>query len=155
MFIIRTTLRFFESGFFLAGLTGISTFSAEAQSKPNVILIITDDQGYGDFGFTGNPHVKTPVLDNFARQSIRFSNFYVCPVSAPTRAGLMSGRYSLRTGVRDTYNGGAMMASSEVTIAEILKEAGYTAAISTLCCGITVNNRDTMGTAQIFLPVKR
>jgi arylsulfatase A-like enzyme len=92
---------------------------------PNVILIITDDQGYGDFGYTGNTHVKTPVLDNLARQSIRFSNFYVCPVSAPTRAGLMTGRYSLRTGVRDTYNGGAMMASSEVTIAEILKAAGY------------------------------
>lgn len=125
MFITRTNLQFLESGFFLAGLIAISIFSAEAQSKPNVILIITDDQGYGDLGFTGNPHVKTPVLDNLARQSIRFNNFYVCPVSAPTRAALMTGRYSLRTGVRDTYNGGAMMASSEVTVAEILKTAGY------------------------------
>ena len=96
------------------------------ESRPNVILIITDDQGYGDLGITGNPHVKTPVIDKFARESIRFNDFYVSPVCAPTRSSLMTGRYSLRTGVRDTYNGGATMASSEITIAEMLKEAGYT-----------------------------
>jgi arylsulfatase len=76
---------------------------------PNVVFIITDDQGFGDLGFSGNPNVKTPVIDNLARQSVRLNNFYVCPVSAPTRSGLMTGRYSLRTGVRDTYNGGAIM----------------------------------------------
>ena len=114
-----------KTGLVVTGLSYLAGISGQMPEHPNVILIITDDQGYGDFGFTGNPHVKTPVLDNLASQSIRFNNFYVCPVSAPTRAGLMTGRYSLRTGVRDTYNGGAMMASSEVTIAEILKEAGY------------------------------
>lgn len=114
-----------KTGLIVTGLSGLAGLSGQMPEHPNVILIITDDQGYGDFGFTGNPHVKTPVLDNLASQSIRFNNFYVCPVSAPTRAGLITGRYSLRTGVRDTYNGGAMMASSEVTIAEILKEAGY------------------------------
>lgn len=103
----------------------ISVLNARSADKPNVILIITDDQGYGDFGFTGNPHAKTPVLDNFAQQSIRFDNFYVSPVCAPTRSSLMTGRFSLRTGIRDTYNGGAIMASSEITIAEMLKEAGY------------------------------
>ena len=118
-----------NTGLLVTGLAGLTGMSGQIPGKPNVILIITDDQGYGDFGFTGNPHVKTPVLDNFARQSIRFNNFYVCPVSAPTRAGLMTGRYSLRTGVRDTYNGGAMMASSEFTIAEMLKDAGYTTGI--------------------------
>jgi len=92
---------------------------------PNVIIIITDDQGYGDIGITGNTHVKTPVLDNFARESIRFNQFFVSPVCAPTRSSLMTGRYSLRTGVRDTYNGGAIMAAEEVTIAEMLKESGY------------------------------
>lgn len=102
-----------------------STIAQEFQ-HPNVVLIITDDQGYGDLGFTGNPHVKTPVLDNFARESIRFNQFYVSPVCAPTRASLMTGRFSLRTGVRDTYNGGAIMAPEEVTIAEMLKNAGYT-----------------------------
>ncbi|EON77448.1 Arylsulfatase [Lunatimonas lonarensis] len=101
-----------------------SVFSQSAIS-PNVILIITDDQGYGDLGYTGNPHVQTPVLDALAGESVRLNQFYVSPVCAPTRSSLMTGRYSLRTGVRDTYNGGATMASDEVTIAEMLKEAGY------------------------------
>ncbi|WP_425235304.1 arylsulfatase [Ulvibacterium sp.] len=99
--------------------------TAQRGEKPNVILIITDDQGYGDLGITGNPHVKTPTLDAFAKESVRFTNFYVSPVCAPTRASLMTGRYSLRTGIRDTYNGGAIMASNEVTIAEMLKQANY------------------------------
>lgn len=99
--------------------------AAQQGEKPNVILIITDDQGYGDFGITGNPHVQTPTLDAFAKESVRFANFYVSPVCAPTRASLMTGRYSLRTGIRDTYNGGAIMASNEVTIAEMLKQADY------------------------------
>jgi arylsulfatase len=118
-------LVFFRNGFIAAGLSGFSILQAQPSKHPNVILIITDDQGYGDLGINGNPHVKTPVLDNFARQSIRFNNFYVCPVSAPTRASLLTGRYSLRTGIRDTYNGGAIMASDEVTIAEMLKRADY------------------------------
>ena len=98
---------------------------AQEPERPNVIIIITDDQGYGDLGCTGNPHVKTPNIDNFAKESIRFTNFYVSPVCAPTRASLMTGRYSLRTGIRDTYNGGAIMASNEVTLAEMLKQADY------------------------------
>ena len=107
----------------LALQSGIS-FSQE-KTHPNVILIMTDDQGYGDLGITGNPHVQTPVIDKFATESIRFNNFYVSPVCAPTRSSLLTGRYSLRTGIRDTYNGGAIMASSEVTIAEMLKQGGY------------------------------
>ncbi len=98
---------------------------AQDKTRPNVIIIMTDDQGYGDLGITGNPHVKTPVIDKFASENIRFNNFFVSPVCAPTRASLMTGRYSLRTGIRDTYNGGAMMASNEVTLAEMLKKAGY------------------------------
>ncbi len=98
---------------------------AQTENRPNVILILTDDQGYGDLGITGNPHIQTPAIDKFARESIRFNDFYVSPVCAPTRSSLMTGRYSLRTGMRDTYNGGATMASSEITIAEMLKAAGY------------------------------
>mgnify|MGYP006290204951 FL=1 len=105
-------------------LNSLQAFS-QPDEQPNVILIITDDQGYGDLGINGNPHVKTPVLDRLAEKSIRFNNFYVSPVCAPTRASLMTGRYSLRTGVRDTYNGGAIMAPGEITIAELLKDAGY------------------------------
>ncbi len=98
---------------------------AQSKLRPNVIIIMTDDQGYGDLGITGNPHVKTPVIDKFASENIRFNNFYVSPVCAPTRSSLMTGRYSLRTGIRDTYNGGATMATNEVTIAEMLKQADY------------------------------
>ena len=99
--------------------------TSQEKTHPNVILIITDDQGYGDLGITGNPHVQTPALDKLAEESIRFKNFYVSPVCAPTRSSLMTGRYSLRTGIRDTYNGGAIMATEEITIAEMLKKAGY------------------------------
>ena len=95
------------------------------KQKPNVIIIITDDQGIGDFGFCGNPYIKTPNIDQLASQSLNLTNFYVSPVCAPTRASLMTGRYSERTGVYDTYNGGAIMSDSEITIAEIFKENGY------------------------------
>lgn len=109
----------------LTGLSCLFSSSVYSQEHPNVVLIITDDQGYGDLGITGNPNVKTPVLDKLAGESLRFTNFYVSPVSAPTRSSLMTGRYSLRTGVRDTNNSGAIMASEEITIAEVLKKAGY------------------------------
>ena len=92
---------------------------------PNIILVITDDQGYGDLGIHGNPFIRTPVLDSLARLSTRIDPFYVCPVCAPTRSSLMTGRYHLRTGVYDTYNGGAMMAAGEVTMAEVLAANGY------------------------------
>lgn len=102
---------------------------AQEKIQPNVIIIMADDQGYGDLGITGNPHIKTPVIDKFASENIRFNNFYVSPVCAPTRSSLMTGRFSLRTGVRDTYNGGATMATTEVTIAEMLKQANYKSGI--------------------------
>jgi len=100
-----------------------------SESDPNIILIMTDDQGFGDIAYHGNPDIHTPVLDKMARNSIRFTNFYVSPVSAPTRSSLMTGRYSLRTGVHDTYNGGATMSTEEVTIAEFFKDAGYNTGI--------------------------
>ena len=106
-----------------------SIFGQSNQKSPNVILIITDDQGFGDLGFHDNSHIRTPVIDAFARESVRMTNFHVSPVCAPTRASLMTGRYALRTGVRDTYNGGAMMASSELTLAELLKEKNYATGI--------------------------
>ncbi|MEK9516865.1 MAG: sulfatase-like hydrolase/transferase, partial [Flavobacteriaceae bacterium] len=90
---------------FLLALLSLSCQKKEASTPPNVILIITDDQGYGDLGIHNNPNIITPAIDAFARQSIRFNNFHVSPVCAPTRSSLMTGRYSLRTGIRDTYNG--------------------------------------------------
>ncbi len=113
----------------LLGLFMLRCQEKEIPNPPNVILIITDDQGYGDLGIHNNPNIITPTLDAFARKSIRFNNFHVSPVCAPTRSSLMTGRYSLRTGVRDTYNGGAIMAASEFTLAEMLKKANYTTGI--------------------------
>lgn len=115
--------------FFGVFLPGVLLCQAKPIKQANVLIIISDDQGYGDLGITGNAHVKTPNIDAFAKESLRFNNFYVSPVCAPTRSSLMTGRYSLRTGVRDTYNGGAIMASNEVTIAEMLKKKDYKTAI--------------------------
>jgi len=100
-------------------------FGAQAKDRPNVIIIITDDQGYGDLGVTGNPVIQTPNVDAMARRSGSMTNFYVHPVCAPTRACLMTGRYNYRTRVVDTYVGRAMMDPEEVTVAEILRDAGY------------------------------
>jgi len=112
---------------------GFSCSSAKKESKgnltPNIVLIITDDQGYGDLAFHGNPVIKTPVLDSLAKSSTRLTQFYVSPVCAPTRSSLMTGRYSIRTGVYDTYNGGAILSNDEITIAEYLKNAGYVSGI--------------------------
>ena len=116
---------------FLAATVNLACLELEADDdhRPNVILIMTDDQGYGDFGFTGNAVIRTPFLDALAEKGARIENLYVNPVCAPTRAALMTGRYPYRTRVVDTYLGRAMMEPKELTVAEILKEAGYATGI--------------------------
>lgn len=98
---------------------------APPASRPNVIVIITDDQGYGDLGRNGNTIVQTPHIDRFAQQGVVLERFHVCPVCSPTRASLLTGRYHLRTGVVDTYLGRSMIDPGEVTMAEMLSAAGY------------------------------
>ncbi|MBI1310535.1 sulfatase-like hydrolase/transferase [bacterium] len=100
-----------------------------AENRPNVVLVMTDDQGYGDVGILGNDQIVTPNIDRFASEGVRFSRFYVSPVCAPTRASLMTGRNYYRTGVIHTSRGGAKMHSDEVTIAEVLRDAGYATGI--------------------------
>jgi len=102
-----------------------AAFPAAAQRRPNVILILTDDHGYGDLSLHGNDKLKTPNLDSLARQGVQFTQFHVSPVCSPTRSSLMTGRYNYRTGVVDTYLGRAMMYPDEVTLAELLGGAGY------------------------------
>ena len=93
--------------------------------QPNIILIVTDDQGYGDMGYHGNKTIRTPHIDQFASESTEFIQFYAAPVCAPTRASLMTGRYNYRTGVIHTSRGGAKMHAEEQTLAEILSKSGY------------------------------
>jgi arylsulfatase A-like enzyme len=100
-----------------------------AAERPNILLVITDDQGYGDLGAHGNPLIHTPALDQLAGESVELTHFYVSPVCAPTRASLLTGRYNYRTGVTDTYHGRAMMRAAEVTLAEHLASAGYATGI--------------------------
>lgn len=92
---------------------------------PNILLLMSDDQGYGDLSLHGNPHLQTPHLDSIGRDGVQFTQFQVSPVCSPTRASLLTGRYNYRTGVVDTYLGRSMMYPDEVTAAEYLGRAGY------------------------------
>ena len=99
--------------------------AAAVRRPPNVVILITDDQGYGDLSIHGNPHLSTPNIDSIARAGVQFTQFHVSPVCSPTRASVMTGRYNYRTGVVDTYIGRSLMRPSEVTLAESFRAAGY------------------------------
>ncbi|MCM2373447.1 arylsulfatase [Aporhodopirellula aestuarii] len=96
-----------------------------AADRPNVILIMTDDQGYGDLSCHGNPILSTPNLDRLHSESVRLTDFHVSPLCAPTRAGVMTGRYPARTGAYRAGSGRSLMHPDEVTIANIFDAAGY------------------------------
>lgn len=97
--------------------------------KPNFIIIQTDDQGWDDLACHGNPWLETPVLDKLASESLRFSNFYVAPVCAPTRASLLTGRHSLRTGVSHVHGGRDFVHLDEIMLGEVLQKAGYSTGV--------------------------
>lgn len=111
--------------FAIIAALAILTDLRAADPPPNVLLVITDDQGFGDLGCHGNPVIRTPNLDAFAKQSVWLKNFYVCPVCSPTRSSLMTGLYNYRTGVVDTYLGRSMMRPDVKTLSEYLAAAGY------------------------------
>jgi len=94
-------------------------------SRPNVILVMTDDQGFADLGAHGNPYLKTPNMDAMRSESVYFENFHVSPTCAPTRASLMTGRYSLRTGIWHTIQGRSIMRNDETTMAEVFSANRY------------------------------
>lgn len=113
----------------LAAVSSLGAADTAAERRPNVILIITDDQGYGDLGAHGNPIIQTPRLDWLHDHSARLSRFYVSPVCTPTRASLLTGRYNYRTRAIDTFRGRAMIEPDETTLAEVLRPAGYATGI--------------------------
>ena len=114
---------FFVSALYLFGLSVGQVLAVER--PPNVVLVLTDDQGFGDVRSHGNNLIDTPVHDRIAAEGVRFDRFYVSPVCAPTRASLLTGRYHIRTGVHGVTRGHEIMRADEVTIAELLKGAGY------------------------------
>ncbi len=99
--------------------------AAAETRKPNVVVILTDDQGWGDLSLNGNTNLQTPNIDSLAKDGAQFSRFYVCPVCSPTRAEFLTGRYHTRTGVYSTSEGGERMDLDETTIAEVFRSAGY------------------------------
>ncbi len=98
---------------------------AVADTPPNIVLIVTDDQGWWDLSGHGNKDIETPNLDRLAAEGVEIRRFYVQPVCAPTRAGLLTGRHYLRTGVYNTRFGGDTLHLREQTIANLLRDAGY------------------------------
>ncbi|MEO1021537.1 MAG: arylsulfatase [Bacteroidota bacterium] len=119
------------SGFILfllllcGSVTGCNQDTGRDTQKPNIILILTDDQGWGDVAHNGNEGIDTPMMDLLAREGARFDRFYVSPVCAPTRASLLTGRDHLRTGVQWVTYGLENMRAEEVTLAEVLKKDSY------------------------------
>lgn len=81
----------------------LCAFVVHAERRPNVVFVITDDQGYGDLGFTGNPIIKTPHLDQLAGKSVWLEDFHVAPSCSPTRSSMLTGRWTNRTGVWHTF----------------------------------------------------
>jgi arylsulfatase len=97
--------------------------------RPNIVLILTDDQGYGDLGRNGNPVIKTPHLDRLYDESVRFEDHHVSPTCSPTRCSLMTGRHEFKSGVTHTNRERERMSLKATTIAQVLKSAGYTTGI--------------------------
>jgi arylsulfatase A-like enzyme len=120
-----------------AAVTAAACSGPSSAPKPNIVILLADDMGWGDLNINDNPAVETPVLNRFAQQSLSFDKFFVCPLSAPTRSEMLTGRYFLRTGVSSVTQGYENMRTDEVTIAEILKDNGYT----TGCFGKWHNGR--------------
>ena len=113
-----------KSRIVLATLLLTVTAVVHADTKPNIVLVMADDQGWGDMAYNGHPTLKTPNFDKAAATGLRFDRFYAAaPVCSPTRASVMTGRHPNRMGV---FKWGYPMRPQETTIAEALKTAGYT-----------------------------
>lgn len=106
-------------------LATLLTLTVSTAAPPNVIVILTDDQGWGDLSLHGNTNLRTPHIDSLAKGGARFDRFFVQPVCSPTRAEFLTGRYHPRGGVRDVSTGGERLNLDEKTIADAFKAAGY------------------------------
>lgn len=96
-----------------------------AAEQPNIVLVLTDDQGYGDLGCHGHPFAKTPHIDKLHSEAIALDDYHVAPTCSPTRCALLTGHWTNRTGVWHTVNGRSMLRENEVTLGQLLKDGGY------------------------------
>lgn len=117
-------------GLWWAGLCGLALAgSAQSAPRPNVVIFLADDAGWGDYSATGNTQVRTPYIDSLARNGVSLEQFFVQPVCSPTRAEFLTGRYHPRSGVRGVSTGHERMDLGERTLAEAFKAAGYATGI--------------------------
>jgi arylsulfatase len=114
---------------FAIAITTPAPAATLAGSRPNIVFILTDDQGYGDLSAHGNPILKTPNLDRLRGKSLRFTDFMVSPTCAPTRSALLTGRHEFKNGVTHTILERERLDPKAVTVAQVLKGAGYTTGI--------------------------
>jgi arylsulfatase A-like enzyme len=114
----------------LLGLIAVGALSAaeDAARKPNVVVFLSDDQGWGDLSIHGNTNLSTPNIDSLAKNGALFERFFVCPVCSPTRAEFLTGRYHARGGVRGVSTGQERLDLDERTIADTFRAAGYATA---------------------------
>ncbi len=106
-------------------LAVLSLVTAQAADRPNIIAILTDDQGWGDLSIHGNTALSTPNIDGLAKEGAQFDRFFVSPVCSPTRAEFLTGRHFVRTGVYSTSAGGERINPDETMISQVFKRAGY------------------------------
>ena len=109
----------------MSGCASINQTIKAVGKRSNVVLVMTDDQGYGDLGCHGNPVIQTPNIDRLHSQSVRLTNFHVDPTCSPTRSALMTGRYSSRTGVWHTVMGRSLLRKDEITMSQVFSASGY------------------------------
>ncbi len=121
----------FVAGSLVASLTGCATAESESVvvKQPNVIVILTDDQGIANLSCLGNEYLETPNIDRFYEQSVRMTDFHVSPLSTPTRSAIISGRYPIRNGAWATFKGRDVLSSTSPTIADMFREGGYSTAL--------------------------
>ncbi len=116
--VIKTSIILFFLSFTFLGIS-------QKAERPNVILVLTDDQGIGEIGAHGNPYIQTPNIDKFYKQAVRLTDFHVNPVCTPTRAAIMTGRYPINNGAWATYKGRDALSEGAVTMAQLFQKSGY------------------------------
>src|SRR5438477_5533232 len=99
--------------------------ASQGAQKPNIVIVLADDQGWGDLSINGNSNLSTPHIDSLARTGAMLDHFYVCPVCSPTRAEFLTGRYHPRGGVHGVSTGGERLNLDEKTIGDVFKAAHY------------------------------